>query len=323
MAALSVKGLFDKRKMALTQAKLRAWWDGVEFDEVAALAAIEAAANAEPPVEGADDALFDAPPYELPPRLAALGALWGEGRVRPGDAASEALEPARIGIAAGGLLAVLGPGLAAPVIALAAKHPGKMQVFEWRDETLDALKHGVAAAKLDDRVSVSRIDLEAHVFAPAAFDGLLSIDDFAYCGHPPYLAQQMMKALKPGASAVVECYAGLPSAELATAFASAFAEPQIRAHGDLLHAFKETGFTLEGDEHLTEEFLEFARNGFKSLGERLTPQALNVAAAQELAWEAQAWRVRMKLLAQKRLERRRFILRRPNGATAPAPAPAG
>ena len=311
--ALALKGLFDKRKMALTRARFAAWWEGEAFDEAAALTAIEATANDEAKnTEGADDALFDLAPFDMPPRLTALAALWGEGRVRPGDDASEKLEPARLGIAPEGVLAVLGPGLEAPLVAIAGAHAGKIEAFEWRDESFEALKHGVAKANLTERVGLARIDLEAHVFPLAFYDGLISVDDFAYCGHPPHLALQVVKCLKPGAAAVVECYVGLRCAEFPTAFASAFAEPQIRAHGDLLQIFADAGLVLESDEDLTEEFLGLARDGFKRLSEVLTGEAkLEVAAARELAWEAEAWRVRMKLLAQRRLERRRFILRRP------------
>ncbi|MBX9747848.1 MAG: methyltransferase domain-containing protein [Hyphomonadaceae bacterium] len=233
--------------------------------------------------------------------------------MRPGEATAESLEPARIGIAADGVLAILGPGLSAPVETLAAAHPGKIEVFEWREETLETLKHGVKQAKLSDRVNVARIDLEAHVFAAGSFDGIFSIDDFAYCGYPPHLSQQLMKSLKPGACAVVEAYVGLKGDEaLKTAFASSFAEPQIRPHGDVLQVFKDTGFTIEADEDLTDEFLATARQAFKQLGERLQEAgAVEPAAARELAWEAEAWRMRLKLLAQRRLERRRFVLRRP------------
>lgn len=322
--AAALKGLFDKRKLALTRARFGAWWEGEAFDQEAALAKIEAdlAAQPEPANDGdADAELFDAPEYELPPRLHALSMLWGEGRVRPGEATAENLEPARIGVPAEGVLAVLGPGLAAPLEAIAASHPGKIEAFEWREETFDALKHGVETAKLSDRVSVARIDLEAHVFTPGAFDGLFSIDDFAYCGYPPHLAQQVMKSLKPGACAVMECYVGFKSAELATAFASSFAEPQIRAHGDVLQFFKDAGLALEADEDLTEEFLATARASFKKLGERLAEAgAVEPAAARELAWETEAWRMRLKLLAQRRLERRRFILRKPvDGGSEAAP----
>jgi SAM-dependent methyltransferase len=320
MAALNA--LFNKKKLALTRAKLAAWWDGESYDEAAALAAFEAkAANENAADSGTEDELFDAPVYDLPPRLAALGLLWGEGRVRPGDSTADGLEPARIRLAPEGLLAVLGPGLEGPLAAVAAAHPGKVEVFEWREETFEALKYGVTKAKLDSRVSVARIDLEAHVFTPASFDGLLSTDDFAYCGYPPHLAQQIMKSLKPGACAVVECYVGFKSDALATAFASSFAEPQIRAHGDILQFFTDAGLALEADEDLTDEFLDTARAAFKALGAKLQEAgAVEPATARELAWETEAWRVRLQLLAQRRLERRRFILRRPVDDAAPAQA---
>ncbi len=322
--ALAIKTLFDKRKLALTRAKFRAWWEGEEFSEAAAAAEIEAAVNeAAANDAGAEAELFDAPEYDLPARLVALAMLWGDGRVRPGDATADGLEPARIGLPAEGVLAVLGPGLHAPVVALANGHAGKIEVFEWREETLEALTHGIAKANLADRVSVTRIDIEAHVFAPGAYDGVFSIDDFAYCSYPPHLAQQLMKCLKPGACAVVETYVGLRADELRTAFASAFAEPQIRPHGDILQFFTDAGLALEADEDLTDEFLAMARASFKSLGERLTQGSpLEPAAARELAWEAEAWHVRLRLLAQRRIERRRFILRRP-AQDANANAPAG
>jgi len=316
MAALNA--LFNEKKAALTRAKLRAWWEGEVFDEEAALAAYEAKLaataneNAEADAANVEDELFDELPFDMPPRLSALALIWGDGRVRPGDATGEALEPARIGVSADGVLAVWGPGLAAPVIALAGAHPGKIDVFEWREETVDALRHGVKQAKLDDRVSVVRIDLEAHVFQPASLDGILSIDDFAYVGYPPHLAQQVMKSLKPGACAVMEAYVGLKSDALKTAFASSFAEPQIRAHGDVLQFFRDVGLEIEADEDLTDEFLTTARGAFKQLGERLAQSGgIEPATARELAWETEAWRVRLMLLAQRRLERRRFVVRKP------------
>lgn len=322
------KALFDRKGLALTRAKLRAWWDGADFNEEAAIAEIEAKLAAEPAANDAadpEDELFDEPEYELPARLQALAILWGEDRVRPGDATADKLEPARIGLAPEGVLAVLGPGLAGPLVAVAAAHPGKIDVFEWREETFEALKHGLQKAKLDERVSAARIDLEAHVFTAGAYDGLLSIDDFAYCGYPPHLAQQILKCLKPGACAVVECYVGLKTPELATAFASSFAEPQIRAHGDILQFFVDAGLVLEEDEDMTDDFLFTARAAFKQLGERLAVAGnLEVPVARELAWEAEAWRMRLQLLATRRLERRRFMLRRPAADQAEnANAPAG
>ena len=74
---------------------------------------------------------------------------------------------------------------------------------------------------------------------------------------------------------------------------------------------------------MTDEFLATARGAFKALGDRLKEAgALEVAVARELAWEAEAWRTRLLLLATRRLERRRFILRKPadDGAATEASA---
>ena len=138
MAALNA--LFDKRRLALTRAKFRAWWDGSAFNEETALAEIEASlAAANDEVGGADDELFDLPPFEPSARLIALSTLWGDDRIRPGDYTADKLEPARIGLAPDGVLALLGPGHLGPVAAVAAAHPGKIEVFEWREETFEAL----------------------------------------------------------------------------------------------------------------------------------------------------------------------------------------
>jgi hypothetical protein len=58
--------------------------------------------------------------------------------------------------------------------------------------------------------------------------------------------------------------------------------------------------------------LTLAKDSFQRLSEGLTEAGgLDVHSAQELAWEAEAWRMRMRLMAQRRLERRRFVLRKP------------
>lgn len=318
--AAALKTLLDKRQLRLTKAKLRAWWEGEEFDKEAALREIEANL-ANDPGDGGESELFDEPEFEPAPRLVALSKLWGEGRIRPGDDTLDVLEPARLGLDSDGLLAVMSPGLAAPLVALAGVHPGKIDVFEWRDETFGALQDGVRKAKLGDRVTVARIDLEAHVWPAVTYDGLISIDDFAYAGLPPHLAHRLAKCLKPGACAVIEVYVGLPSKELSTAFASSFAEPQIRAPGDLLQVFADVGFKLESDEDISEEFLDLARQRFKQLADALAEGAIEPAAARELAWEAEAWRMRLKLLAQRRLERHRYVLRRPTEDAAAPEAP--
>ncbi|MGE0830120.1 MAG: hypothetical protein AB7O04_12325, partial [Hyphomonadaceae bacterium] len=156
-------------------------------------------------------------------------------------------------------------------------------------------------------------DLETHHFEPDSVDGVLSLDEFTFADEPTRLAHHLAKMLKPGACLLVECYAGLPAADIAPSFASAFAEPHIRAAGDVAHYLLESGLKIEGQDDLTEECIDLARQGFKRVESRLLEGgSIDLAVARELGWEAEAWRARLRMLASRRLERRRIIARRPD-----------
>ncbi len=307
------------QKLALAGAKFRAWWDGVEFDEAAALAAL--AQVVEPDASGGErraaaeaskteqsktdearavaDELFDAEPD---PRLYALQMIWGEGRVGPPTDEGELI--AKLAMPEDGALAVLGPGLSGPIVTLnAGARP--LHVFEWRAETRETL-----AQTLGD-VKVEPFDLDVSPLAPDAYVGLISFDDFTYAGHAPHLAQVCARAVKPGCTALVECYVGPPGPDLSQAFASAFAEPQVRIRTDLVHALTEAGFDVIHEDDLTAAHVTAARAAFESLSAKMAAgPKLAPSAARELAWESETWRVRLKMLLRRRLERRRFILRR-------------
>ena len=76
-----------------------------------------------------------------------------------------------------------------------------------------------------------------------------------------------MKSLKPPTCAVIEVYVGLP---IRMHDGLGFVRPNpMSAAGDIVQVFKDTGFAIENDEDLTEEFLELARAGFRQLGEAL------------------------------------------------------
>jgi len=301
--------LFDKRKLGITRARFKAWWDGAEFDP-ATVPEEAVAANESSP----DDELFDVPEVPRAPRLQALSLLWGDERILPGDDTADRLAPAQLGVAADGAIAVIGPGLASPVAALAAAHEGQIVAFEWRDETNEALLHGLKRAKLGERVSATRIDLETHPFEADKFDGVWSLDEFSYADEPTRFAHHLAKTVKPDRCVLVEFYAGLPSPDIAPAFASSFAEPHIRAAGDVAHFLIESGLKIEAQDDLTEEHLDCAKQAFKRLEARLKEAGgVDTAIARELAWETEAWRARLKMLATKRLERRRIVARKPAG----------
>ncbi|MDZ4776652.1 MAG: hypothetical protein SGJ23_07695 [Alphaproteobacteria bacterium] len=302
----------DKRGVAIARARFAAWWDGADFDPAAAEAAFEAQAAAAANDAGVEAELFklEAPPVDL--RLEALQRIWGEGRILPGDAAVEATFPTKLELSTTAQLAVFGPGLVAPVAALAQTHLGELKVSEWREETQAHLKFGLAKAGLDKRVAVSAIDLETFAAPVGSFEGLISFDDFTYADNGARLAQQIAKAMKPKASAIIETYAALPGGDLSPAFATAFSEPHLRASGDIQTLLSETGLTIVSHDDVTDEHLANARAGFKRLADALAEgPPLAPGAGRELAWEAEAWRVRMRLLATRRLERRRLHVTRP------------
>jgi len=307
VAASPLAGLFDKRRMALSAARLKAWWEGAVFDQEAfeAQLAAEPAANdsaAAHPVDPSDPAgIFEAEPD---PRLVALQLIWGERRLGPGEPTMEELVAGRLAMAETGALAVSGVGLAEPVLRMGDGHPGPIRVLEWRKETRAALAAGLKAAGLDSRVEVTAFDLETGHCPEAAYDGLISVDDFTYADNPARLALQFVRGLKPGAGGLIECYAGVPGPDIAPGFASAFAEPQINPAGKIGELLFEAGFRIDEDEDVTALHSEWAREGFQRVKTALDISKLTPRALQELAWELETWKARLRLLDARRLERR-------------------
>jgi hypothetical protein len=321
MSAAKLK-LPDAHAMAVAKARLKAWWNGEAFDpasvpteETPPEAPPEAPTPADAPAS-AEATLFtpDAPApvseaETADPRLAALARCWGAGRVFPGDKTSDALHPARLGLKATDMLGVIGPGLAAPILALAHTHPGPIQALEWREETRNALTAGLKAASAPSRILSVPFDLETGQLPADGFDGLVVLEAFAYCGNPSRLAVQMARSLKAGAGAVVDTYVGEPGPHAGPAFASAFAEPQLLPRKQLEALLFEAGFKIEADEDETDAHVSLAKEGFKALAAALDG-GLSPAGLKEAAWEAETWRARLALLQQGRLERRLYTLRK-------------
>ncbi len=312
--------LFDKRQRALAGAKFRAWWEGEEFDEAAALAALDAPAEeaappapakaAPAPASGPVDAdLFDAPPPQAPPRQAALERLWGLGRIMPFDPEQEKITLLMMGVGSSVRVAMLGPGGPGPVRAIMEVCAGPITVYEWRDETRGDIE---AAFKGEARVTISGADLDTFAPAPDSLDVLISYDDLTFAANAPRLAVQIAKALKKGAPALIQTYCATPAPELAGAFASAFAEPHLRPAGDLASLFQDAGLAVESNENVTEAHAALGRAGFKTLEKALMEgTGLDGAVLREIAWETEAWRTRLGFLGQGRLERRKIVARKP------------
>jgi SAM-dependent methyltransferase len=289
------------KKPSLAAAKLRAWWEGEAFDAETYLAAQEAAANAEPaPEPDLTNDLFDAPRDE---RLEALQKLWGQGRIAPplsGDALGMLALPETPEVA------LLGPGLYADVTPfLGAK---AVKVLEWRGETRTTL---ICTAAQIENVSVEPFDLDVTTLPAEAFDGLVSFDEFSYAANPTRLALQIARTLKPGAKALIETYTGGPDSDFDAAFASAFAEPQIHQHSVLAQALNEAGLDIDSDEDISAAHVQAVRAAFAAFSEKAVEMgALPPREAQELSWETQTWQIRLKLMIQARLQRRKLLVHR-------------
>lgn len=324
----ALNAVLDKRQLALARARFKAWWEGEEFDLAATEAALDALApegeapranDAAPAPEAPDPALFETPRPQLPPRFDALARFWGPDRLGPGDDTTEALLPARIGVYDGGVLAIIGAGLAAPILNAAKSYPGRIAVFEWRDETRALCEQAIKYADLGERVSMAPVDLDTLRFIPDVYDGVWSIDDLTFAAHPVGVINQVARALKPGAAAMFETYVAEPNMPLAPAFATAFAETHLRAHSVLCDLFHDSGLRLEGDDDVTADHIMLAREGFKRLEASLAEAAgggVSVLTLREIAWEAEAWRARIRLMTQKRLRRYLFTVRKPDGDAA-------
>lgn len=330
-APVRLGAFLDAEKAALWRAKFLAWWDGKDFDaeafeaeraEIAERAALAKSTKPEPPPparpkkQTADEGdLFDPPAGPEAARITALGHVWGAGRIMPGDDDDDRMNLARLGAPAGAGLALVGPGGAACVKAIARGHVGPVTVYEWREETRPGLL--VAAKRLDRANPVEVIGVELETFAAPSgrFDGVISFDDFSFAPDATQLGRQMAKMMTPGGVLLVEAYCQRSSADLREAFSSAFAEPRPLSVDVLTDAFFEAGLRVDSQDDITDDHLRQARGAFRKLSHTLeTSGGLDAAVAREIAWEAEAWRARVGLLSRRVLERRQFVLsRRPDG----------
>jgi precorrin-6B methylase 2 len=226
--------------------------------------------------------------------------MWGEDRFRPGDNEFDAETTARLKLGPDSVLAMMGPGLAAPVIVAAMQHDGRIDVFEWREDMFEPLQQGVRKAGIEGRVTVIPFDLKAPDLPEDYYDGLVSFDDLGDTEASPDLAKHLLASLKPGARIVVEAFA-LEGA----------GEEKLRTPSQLVAILREAGFNIEARDDLSHNFLVHAQKGFKGLSQRLAGNSeLQVQEVRELATEAGNWRKRMTALAQKRLQRWRIVGRR-------------
>lgn len=314
-------------RLAQMRERLHAWWEGVDLPPEPLTAApmlvlTETEAEAPPPPE--DDLPFDfgvQPVMPLNARLSALRHLWGSWRVSPPE------EGLVRGIVAGlkmpprDPVCILGPGGLQPVLEMAKVHSGPVQALEWREEAFAPLQSTAASLK-DYELAVGPMSLDGRGLQ-RGFSGIVSLEELAFAPDVERFIGSVMGALKGEGRAVLETYCTLdPLQDCSSAFATAFAPPHLRTREAIRLALALAGGVIEAESDRTEEHVHAARAAFRRFSQSLQEQSneqLPTGASRELAWEAEAWRLRLMLLSAGKLQRVRFVIRKrkPKGFLAP------
>lgn len=286
--------LLKDERVARLRTRLVAWWEGKD------------PAPSDPLV------LTQGAPLEAEaarsPRGEALAHLWGEGRTTPEEPGLEEDWIAALAAKTEETLAILSPSGAAQLKAMAGHRKGRLEAYEWRETHYGPLME--AAARLEGLVCT------VHPMGPdgsglkGRIGGLVSLEELAYCGDAAGFAKAAYKALKKGAGAVFETYCTeAVEADWSGAFSVADPEPKIRNVLALRTALTGAGFSILAEEDRSKPLADAARAAFAKFSTAMqeNPAALAPAALQELAWESECWRVRLKLLGQGVLRRHRFV----------------
>lgn len=313
-----------------------AWWNGRDYVPPAAEGeAGEAAAEAP---KGKDAAKSDEPPakveaapvVEVEPepvptpkaveakpvsaravadggavRLSALETLWGEGRFAPGsfaidtrmlDAALELADrPGDIGfIGADGAL----------LQTFAAQSDRKVVAVEWRAACVTRLSAFAPKAA----VTLAEVD-RPRSFPEAALPAVVSVEAFAYSDHKAGLVGRIFRALDSQGRWVFLDTTRRTKKTPPQAFASAWAEPQLSTNDEIEELLQLAGFKTVRRVSVTPQIIAAAKQGYANLAQVLEDAVASGLTGregalflQELAWEAQSWRARVRALEGGALE---------------------
>lgn len=313
--------------------RFNAWWNGRDYTppgegEVAGGETSHpvpqepvAEAVSEPPTEASseveqaaqpkhDDAAAKAPNRDqaingAAVRISALETLWGEGRLAPGsfvldtrliDAALElANGPGDIGfIGADGAL----------LKTFAGQSGRQALVSEWRTECVSRLHELAPGAS----VTTGEVD-RPRGFADGSLPAVLSIEAFAFADHKAGMVGRVFRALDDHGRWVFLDTTRKTKKTPAQAFASAWAEPQLATDDEIEELLSLAGFKTVRKVSVNSLVLAAASQGYSHLAHVLENAASNGLSGregalflQELAWEAQSWRARMRAIEGGALE---------------------
>jgi hypothetical protein len=238
-------------------------------------------------------------------RLSALETLWGEGRFAPGsfsidtrmlDAALELADrPGDIGfIGADGAL----------LQTFAAQSDRKPVAAEWRAACVKRLGEFVPNAL----VTLAEVD-RPRSFPEGALPAVVSVEAFAYSDHKAGLVGRVFRALDTEGRWVFLDTTRRTKKTPPQAFASAWAEPQLATNDEIEELLGLAGFKTVRRVSVAPQMISAAKQGYANLAQVLESAVSSGLSGregalflQELAWEAQSWRARVRALEGGALE---------------------
>lgn len=238
-------------------------------------------------------------------RIHALEMLWGEGRFSPGsfaldtrivDAALELADrPGDVGF--------IGAD-AALLNTFVAQTDRKPLANEWRAACM------ARVGALSPKVNLSACEVDRpRSFVDGSLPAVVSVEAFAYADHKAGLVGRVFRALDDQGRWVFVDTTRRTKKAPAQAYASAWAEPQLATNDEIEELLQLAGFKTVRRVAVTEQVLAAAKQGYASLSrtlERAGAEGLSgrvgALLLQELAWEAQSWRARMRALEGGALE---------------------
>jgi hypothetical protein len=260
-------------------------------------------------------------------RVKALEMLWGEGRLSPGARAIDVrlLDALLDQTDKAGDIGFIGVD-AALLTAFASRSDRKALATEWRTGYVARLRELAPKAETE----AGDID-RPRGFADQSLEGVVSYEAFAYADHKAGLVARVHRSLSGAGRWVFLDTTRKTNKTPPEAFASAWAEPQLATADEIQELLTLAGFGSVQKVPMTEQVLDAARAGYARLSQALESAASNGLTGregalflQELAWEAQSWRARIRALEGGALEINLWVADKgaPLDLTVQAPPPA-
>ncbi len=223
-------------RLAFESRRFNAWWEGYAFDPAAERAAIAAAASAQTPPEGPLD-------------IDIARAIWGEGRLDPGDPAWTMRHARTLGVSLKSEIVVLGAGVGAPLRDLKNAARWKVAGFSHipaRVKGLDVIPYAAAMTRINR----------------ASADGGLCFFELHRDPDPAMFALFAAELVKPNAPlAFVDFTVARKGARLKACFAEPWGGSPRQAN-QIVEILEKSGFRVADTVDETRAFLPLITRGW-------------------------------------------------------------